>query len=154
MKATLLTALLALTAAALASAQPPCCQAASQTPVAQTAEQKAKKQAALQGQVLNLVTGEPVRKANLTLEPEHGGTNLKAVTDNEGKFSIENIDPGRFTLAAERQGFVTQNYGARRPSGPGTNLELKTSQALKDLSFKLTPQGVIVGRVVDDDAEP
>ncbi len=128
--------------------------AAAQTPLGQTADEKAKLQATLQGQVLNQVTGEPVRKANLSLKPESGGTTLKGVTDNEGKFSIENIDPGRYTLAAERQGFVTQNYGASRPSGPGTTLELKTSQALKDLSFKLTPQGVIVGRVLDDDAEP
>lgn len=123
-------------------------------PLGQTADEKAKQQAKLQGQLLNQVTGEPVRKANLSLRPEAGGTTLKAATDSDGKFSIENIDPGRYTLGAERQGFVTQNYGARRTSGPGTTLELKTSQVLKDLSFKLTPQGVIAGRVLDDDAEP
>ena len=123
-------------------------------PLGQAADEKAKLQATLQGQVLNQVTGEPVRKANLSLKPESGGTTLKGVTDNEGKFSIENIDPGRYTLSADRQGFVTQSYGASRPSGPGTPLELKTSQALKGLSFKLTPQGVIAGRVIDDDAEP
>lgn len=123
-------------------------------PLAQTTDEKAKQQAKVQGQVLNQVTGEPVRKANLTLRPEGGGTNLKAVSDNEGKFSIENIDPGRYTLAAERQGFVNQNYGARRPTGPGTTLELKNSQAMKDLAFKLTPQGVIAGRVLDDEGEP
>src|ERR1039457_5114182 len=123
-------------------------------PLGQTADEKAKKQATLQGQVLNLVTGEPVRKANLALHPEDGGTPLKAVSDNAGKFAIENVDPGRYTLAAERQGFVKQNYGAKRPTGPGTTLELKASQELKDLVFKLTPQGVIAGRVLDDEGEP
>ena len=123
-------------------------------PLGQTADEKAKKQATLQGQVLNLVTGEPVRKANLALQPESGGTTLKAVSDNAGKFAIENVDPGRYTLAAERQGFVKQNYGAKRPTGPGTTLELKASQELKDLVFKLTPQGVIAGRVLDDEGEP
>jgi hypothetical protein len=149
MKAMLRSALLLIAAAALAAAQPQSTQ-----PAAQTAEEKAKKQATLQGQVLNLVTGEPVRKGSLTLQPESGGTNLKAVTDNEGKFTIENIDPGRFTLAGERQGFVKQNYGARRPEGPGTTIELKTSQTLKDVVLKLTPQGVIAGRVLDDEGEP
>src|SRR5207302_6633510 len=72
----------------------------------------------------------------------------------EGKFSIENIDPGRYTLAAERQGFVNQNYGARRPSGPGTPLDLKAEQTMKGLAFKMTPQGVIAGRVLDDEGEP
>ena len=41
-----------------------------------------------QGQVVNQVTGEPVRRVNLTLRPELGGTNLRAVTDHEGKFTI------------------------------------------------------------------
>ena len=123
-------------------------------PLAQTSDEKAKRQVKVSGQVLNLVTGEPVRKANLTLKPEPSGTNLKAVSDNEGKFNIENVDPGRYTLTADRQGFVTQNYGARRPTGPGTTLDLKASQDMKDLAIKLTPQGVIAGRVLDDDNEP
>jgi len=143
-------ALLVFVTFAVAQTPPP----APAPPLEQTADEKAKSQAKLQGQVINQVTGEPVRKANLGLKPESGGATLKAATDNEGKFSIENIDPGRYTLGADRQGFVTQNYGARRPSGPGTTLELKTSQVLKDLSFKLTPQGVIAGRVIDDDVEP
>src|SRR5258706_3526233 len=135
------TPLLLFIAASLASAQPP----AGQTPLGQTSDEKAKKQATLQGQVLNLVTGEPVRKGNVTLEPEHGGTNLKAITDNEGKFSIENIDPGRFTLAAERQGFVKQNYGARRPSESGTTLEFNVSPTLKGLVLQLSSQRAIDG---------
>jgi hypothetical protein len=123
-------------------------------PLGETSEEKLKQQAKLQGQVLNQVTGEPVRKANLTLKPEGGGTNLKATTDNEGKFTIENIDPGRYTLAGERQGFVTQNYGASRPTGPGTPLDLKKAQVMKDVAFKLTPQGIIAGHILDDDGEP
>src|SRR5260370_15925216 len=139
---TILRSALLLAVALIAAAQPPAAQ-----PAAQTAEEKAKKQATLQGQVLNLVTGEPVRKANLSLEPEHGGTNLKAISDNAGKFSIENVNPGRYTLSADRQGVVQQNYRAPRPSGPGTTLDGKEAQEIKDLAFKLTPRGIITGRV-------
>ena len=113
----------------------------------------AKRLCKVEGQVLNVVTGEPVRKANLTLRPDAGGTNLKAASDNEGKFTIENIQPGRYTLAGDRQGFVTQQYGASRPAGPGTILELKESQVLKGIAFKLTPQGIIAGKVLDDEGE-
>src|SRR5258708_1387725 len=151
---TILRSALLLAVALMAAAQPPAAQPAAQTAPAQTAEEKAKKQASLQGQVLNFVTGEPVRKANLSMEPEPGGTNLKAINDNAGKFSIENVNPGRYTLSADRQGFVKQNYGARRPSGPGTTLDLKASQENKDLVFKMTPQGIIAGRVLDDEGEP
>src|SRR5260370_739624 len=89
-------------------------------PLGQAADEKAKLQATLQGQVLNQVTGEPVRKANLSLKPESVGTTLNGVTDNEGKFSIEHIDPRRYTLAAERQGLISANYRASPRSGPGT----------------------------------
>lgn len=139
-----------LLAAVAVLAQPP--QPASNP--AASADEQAKQICKLEGKVLNAATGEPVRRANLTLRPERGGTNLKASSDNEGKFSIEKIEAGRYTLAAERQGFVTQNYGARRPTGPGTVLEFKTSQEMKDLAFRLTPQGVIAGRVLDDEGEP
>jgi carboxypeptidase family protein len=150
MKATLLLGFLIAAAVLPAAAQAP--QSPAQSAVID--DDKSKKTAKLQGQLLNQVTGEAIRRANLTLRPEGGGTNLKAVSDNEGKFSIENIDPGRYTLLAERQGFVTQGYRARYPNGPGTVLDLKASQLLKDLAFTLTPQGVIAGRVMDDEGEP
>jgi protocatechuate 3,4-dioxygenase beta subunit len=113
-----------------------------------------KKTAKLQGQVVNQVTGEPVRKVNLTLKPQPDGTAIAAVSDAEGKFSIDNIDPGRYTLTAERQGFVQQAYGAKRVNGAGITLDLRASQVMKDLSFKLMPQGVIAGHVLDDEGEP
>lgn len=152
MKAIMCAVLLFLSAALLVAQSNPT--QAPPPPAGQTADEKLKQQAKLEGKVLNQVTGEPVRKANLTLRPEGGGTSLKAVSDNEGKFSIENIDAGRYTLAGERQGFVTQNYGASRPTGPGTPLDLKKAQEMKGLAFKLTPQGIIAGKILDDDGEP
>lgn len=124
-----------------------------QNPASSDAE-KSKNQAAIQGKVVNLVTTEPVRKANLSLRPALGGPSLTAAADNEGKFAIEGINPGRFVLTADRQGFVKENYGARRPGAPGTVIELKAGQTLADLVFKLTPQGVIAGHITDDEGEP
>lgn len=126
-----------------------------QTNAAGQAEDSAKRLCKVEGQLINLVTGEPVRKGNLSLKPsKSGATTYKANTDNEGKFLIENVEPGQYTLSADRTGFVTQEYGARRPSGPGTILNLAASQHLKELVFKLTPQGIIAGRVLDDEGEP
>ena len=115
---------------------------------------KAKNQAKIQGKVVNLVAGEPVRKANLSLRGLAGGPALTATADNEGKFIIESIDPGRYILSADRQGFVKDAYGAKRSGAMGTVLELKAAQTMSDLVFKLTPQGVIAGHVLDDEGEP
>ena len=118
-------------------------------------EDKAKLLCKVAGQVINNVTSVPVRKANLSLKPTKAGTTTYTTeSDAEGKFTMENVEPGGYTLTADRQGFVRQDYGARRAQGPGTVLKLAESQNLKDLVFKLTPQGIIAGRVVDDEGEP
>ena len=130
---------------------------------AQPAEE-AKKLAALEGRVVNAKTGEPLRRVNLTMRSSATGMRTSvpmassapyaASTDAEGKFRIEKIEPGTYMLYAERQGFVRQSYGARRAGMQGTNLKLSAGQEIKDLEFKLTPQAVITGRVVDEEGEP
>ena len=76
--------------------------------------------------------------------------------DANGKFVFEDVLPGRYTLSAERTGFLRQNYGARgaAPGSPGVVLTLAAGQIMKDLNFKLVPQGVIAGRVTDSDGDP
>ena len=122
----------------------------------------AKEPASIEGRVLNTLTGEPIRRANLSLMPMlSGGAGSApaqpagAASDAEGKFKFENLEPGRYTLWAEKTGFVRQQYGASSGQfGPGAPLTLASGQAMKNLEFKLTPQGVISGKVLDEDGEP
>jgi protocatechuate 3,4-dioxygenase beta subunit len=123
---------------------------------------KPKEKSKVEGRVTSLATGEPVRKATLrlrgamTAQPVNAADipAYQSITDNEGKFLFEDIDPGRYTLMAERAGFVRQTYGASSPTRPGTLLTLDPGQHLKDLVFKLTPQGVITGKAGDEDGDP
>ncbi len=111
----------------------------------------------VEGQVMNAITGEPVKKAEVSMSSLGGRGNAKgfgAVTDASGRFVIENLDPGRYNLSAERNGFVRQQYGARGPDRPGSPLVLSPGQHTRDLVFRLLPQGVITGHVIDEDGEP
>jgi hypothetical protein len=131
---------------------------------------EAQKPGTLEGRVVHAKTGEPVRRVNLTLRPFGtpgmvGGmigptgpmapaAPYAATTDAEGKFRIENVEPGSYRMMAERQGFVRQEYGARQSLMMGTTIKVAPGQELKGLDFKLTPQAVITGRVVDEEGEP
>ena len=115
------------------------------------------------GQVSNALTGEPVRRAlvalqridmaspNVMINSRVGNT---VATDAAGKFDITGIAPGKYRLSAERSGFIVAQYGSRGPGKAGTLLTLEAGQKSSDLAIRLTPHGVIAGRVLDDEGEP
>ncbi len=74
--------------------------AAAQTPLNnQTGqpEDKAKRVCTLEGQVINQATNAPVRKASVALKPTMSVAPTHTVeSDAEGKFTIENVEPGRY----------------------------------------------------------
>ncbi len=109
----------------------------------------------VEGSVLNVATGEAVKKVTVTLR-QSGRNNgaFGATTDASGHYKFESIDPGRYNMSADRAGFVPQQYGAKGPARPGTMITLTAGQNIKDAVFKLTPQGVVTGRVVDEDGDP
>src|SRR5262249_4435683 len=94
--------------------------------------QSAPPKGSIEGQVMNLKAGTPLKKATVQLvmmNPGGGGggrgpqpapVRRVAETDEQGRFVFASLDPGKFQLSAERQGFLRQNYGARKYSGGGT----------------------------------
>ena len=77
------------------------------------AQDKPPEKCAISGTVVDAVTGHPLNKVDLTLEPSAIG----ATTDAKGVFIIKNLDPGQYFLAASRNGYLDTHYGARRPGG-------------------------------------
>ena len=109
--------------------------------------------------MINAGTGEPLHKAIVEAWPvanrrgmdESAGT---AETDATGRFEIGGLAPGRYTLRAQRNGFVSQEYGERAPGNAGTTLTLSAGQKVPDITFRLVPAAVISGHVYDEDGEP
>lgn len=114
----------------------------------------------LAGRVINALTGEPVRKAEIHLDFANrkpgstGPEGYGGIADASGQFRFEGVQQGEYTLRAERSGFLYSSYGAKAPNQAGTNLILAPGQQITDLSIRLFPQAVISGRVVDDDGDP
>jgi protocatechuate 3,4-dioxygenase beta subunit len=123
------------------------------------------------GQVLNLKGGTPLKKANvqLTMMNLGGQANMTAAagrgqpmmpirkaveTDEQGRFSFTGLDAGKYRLSADRQGYLHQNYGARKYSGSGTPVLVAEGQNVTGIVFQMNPQAVITGKVLDEDGAP
>ena len=88
----------------------------------QTAGSQANQDSALlEGFVQKLGTTDPVARARVVLTKEGGpSTSMSATTDGSGKFTILNVEPGRYRLSATRDGYVRAEYGQRGPALSGT----------------------------------
>lgn len=113
------------------------------------------KLATLEGVVTHAATQTPIRKAKVGLTAigfEGGGT---VETADDGKFTFKDVKPGRYRLTAEKAGYETTAYGARKPGeGGGQVLRVDAGAAMTTLSIALPKQGVIAGKVIDADSEP
>ena len=119
--------------------------------------------ASIEGQVINLKTGDPLRDATVTLNGPYAKTVLtpedrplpapiRIVSGDQGRFTFRNLAAGNYTLGAGHSGFESGGYFAYHvavellPVGEG--------QQVKDIAIKLAPLGVIAGKVVDDAGKP
>ncbi len=134
-----------------------CAQRPVQRPSAQPsqASEPAEPPGTIEGRTVNLVTGEPLRKVTLTLRKSEGpAASYSATSDADGRFAFPKVAPWRYWLQGERVGFTDQSYSMSSRSQRATLLWVQSGQAVKDILFKLTPQAVITGRVVDEDGDP
>jgi hypothetical protein len=77
-----------------------------------------------------------------------------AQTDEQGHYEIRGLPAGRYVVSASKTGFVTVNFGQRRPLRPGTPLQVADGQQIQNVSFVLPRGSVITGRILDEDGEP
>jgi protocatechuate 3,4-dioxygenase beta subunit len=108
----------------------------------------------VEGTVVNAAGEAALKGVSVQLIPASGGTTIKADTDDKGAFSFKEVAPGRYRLAADRTGFIREEYGAHGVSASGTVITVLAGQAMKDLVFKLKPMAVIAGKVLNEEGEP
>jgi hypothetical protein len=112
------------------------------------------------GQVVQESAGTPLRKVSITLAPSEGSVVFSrqdtrephsAITDSDGHFQMEGVQPGEYRVILVRSGFLAATRRSRLYSS--TLLSLTAGQSLQGLLFRMRPAGVIKGKIVDEDGD-
>ena len=108
----------------------------------------------IRGQIVAADTGTPIRRAQVRISSSEARESRVAATDAQGRFEIKELPAGRYTMTASKGGFVSLQYGQRRPTESGTPIELGDAQTLDKVSIALPRGSVLGGRITDEFGEP
>lgn len=110
---------------------------------------------ALEGVVLEHATGNPIAGAKVKLSVADGSTGVESIqtAGADGKFAFRNVQPGSYRLSASSNGFVTQQYGALLPGGPGRVIAAAAG-GVSNLAISLTKAATVSGHARNADGAP
>ena len=108
----------------------------------------------VEGTVTNSVTGEPIKRATVTLVSASLRSRYIAGADDQGNFQFPEVEPASdYVVEAGARGFIMPPQ--TRQVLKGTHPVAVTKQeSVKGLTVKLVPLGAINGKVTDADGEP
>lgn len=95
----------------------------------------------------------PVRRAIVTItatDQQSGG----AVTDDQGRFVIAGLSPGRFTLTVSKPGYLPTTYSATPERRSRTFIELAAGAAVTNLVVPIVRGAAMSGVVRDANGDP
>jgi hypothetical protein len=111
-----------------------------QTPAAASAR--------VEGQLVDAGTGDGIRKGWLTLRAADARTTgYTTISDSNGNFVFEDVDPGRYSLVAEHAAYL-------RATNVRGQITAAAGEVVKAGRIALTAQGVISGKVTDEGGDP
>lgn len=108
--------------------------------------------ASVSGRVV-AVDGRPVARAVVhAYRPYIAGKQVE--TDQRGRYRIDGLIPGEYTIAVRKHGFSGRQYGQELGSPVGRPVTLKDRQSVDALDVTLLRGGAIAGTIVDEFGEP
>jgi hypothetical protein len=96
----------------------------------------------------------PLRRVRVFLNNPEEEIARTTISDDAGRFAFTGLPAGRYTLGGAKEGYVTTNYRASRPGGPGSPVIVADGVARSDISLPLLRGAVITGTLLDPDGQP
>jgi hypothetical protein len=105
------------------------------------------------GTVTNILTGETVAHASISLVDEATGETMQTMESGpDGQFALEPVAAGKYALRAARRGYIAaffdehDEYSSAIVTGEGQDTE--------HIPFRLNPGAMAYGTITDDTGEP
>ena len=108
----------------------------------------------LRGRVVAAAGERPLARVEVRAVAGAQRVNKIVLTDGNGRYEIDELPAGRYTVSASRPNYVRASYGERRPLGPGTPIEIAAGQVVTRVDFSLEHTAAITGRILDEFGDP
>jgi Carboxypeptidase regulatory-like domain len=106
----------------------------------------------IRGRVTTADTGAPIRGAEVRLSMD-GRFSRLVTTNGEGRYELRNLPAGAYKLTVSKSGFITLEFGQRRPFETASTIAVGEGQTAAG-NVALIRGGAIYGRVLDPFGEP
>jgi hypothetical protein len=103
---------------------------------------------------VRLDTGEPLRGVHVSMTASGVRELPTGTTDDAGRFELTGLVAARYTLTATKTGFVSLQYGQRRPNQPGQPLDVADGEVLESIDLGLPRGAAVEGLVLDRAGDP
>lgn len=104
---------------------------------------------AILGRVIRADTGQPLEGAKVG-SFETGFS----ISDTDGHFALRDVPAGSHRITASRSGFVTAQYGVRKPGDGARPITVGAGQVTSGIDIALLKGAVLAGFVTDARGEP
>src|SRR5579864_8352010 len=107
----------------------------------------------ISGTVVNAISGEAVAEVEVAIGKNESPDSVQTiVTTEDGRFHFENLAQGKYWLAAQGKGFPPQRFDEHESYS--TAIAVGPNLQSEDLVFRLRPDAIITGSVMDEQNEP
>ena len=104
------------------------------------------------GTVVSSTTGEPLARARVVVQDTKQRQSIQTMmTGDDGHFDFH-VPAGKFSLQAARKGFIGSAFNQHETFS--TAIVTGSDFDTEHLKFKLAPEGIISGKVLDENGEP